>query len=128
MSGERGIGFLAMDGELPCGIIGAFLSEHEPGIAQIVSMWVAPGYRRSGVGTALIDAIRSWSRTRGVHTLRLMVTSHNHAAMKFYERNGFTMTGKTEPYPNDPLIIEYEMAQCIPAEESHEVDPSSRSS
>jgi ribosomal protein S18 acetylase RimI-like enzyme len=43
-----------------------------------------------------------------------MVTSNNHAAIEFYERMGFSMTGNTEPYPNDPLIIEYEMSQVVP--------------
>ena len=121
MSGDRGVGFLAMDNNTPCGIIGAFADEDDPGIAQIVSMWVAPTQRRSGLGTALINAVRSWAHARGVRTLRLMVTSCNHAAMKFYTRNGFTMTGKTGPYPNDPSIIEHEMAQSVPAEVPHRV-------
>jgi len=125
-SGERGVGFLAMDNDLPCGIIGVFLDENHPQQAQIVSMWVAPEYRRSGLGRALIDATRSWSQPRGVRTLSLMVTSCNHAAIEFYERIGFTMTGHTTPYPNDPSLIEYEMAQSLPAEEpQHDRAPSS---
>jgi ribosomal protein S18 acetylase RimI-like enzyme len=124
MSGERGVGFLAMDNDTPCGIIGALLDQHEPDKAQIVSMWVAPAYRRSGTGTALIDAINSWSRTRGVRTLRLMVTSCNQGAIEFYRRNGFGMTGNTAPYPNDPSLIEYEMALSIAAEELRRTSPS----
>jgi ribosomal protein S18 acetylase RimI-like enzyme len=114
LSGERGIGFLAMDKNAPCGIIGALPDQDGPGTAQIVSMWVAPTHRRSGLGTALIDAVRSWSQTRGIRTLRLMVTSRNYVAMEFYRRNGFTMTGKTGPYPNDASIIEHEMALSLP--------------
>jgi ribosomal protein S18 acetylase RimI-like enzyme len=115
MNGERRVGFLAMDNGAPCAIIGAFLDQPEPDIAQIVSMWVAPAYRRSGVGSALIAAVNSWSQTRNARTLRLMVTSSNHSAIEFYKRCGFTMTGKTEPYPNDPSLIEYEMAQPVSA-------------
>ena len=117
MSGKQGIGFLAMDNGAPCGIIGAFLDGDEPDRAQIVSMWVAPAYRRTGLGTLLIDVIRSWARTSGVRTLYLMVTSCNHAAMEFYHRCSFTMTGKTAPYPNDSSLFEYEMAQSVPTEE-----------
>jgi len=43
----------------------------------------------------------------------LSVVSTNEAAISFYLRLGFTMTGKTEPYPNDPALIEYEMALSI---------------
>jgi ribosomal protein S18 acetylase RimI-like enzyme len=61
------------------------------------------------VGKALIDAVRSWAATQKVHELRLMVTSVNPGATRFYERLGFRKTGRTEPYPNDPAIFEYEM-------------------
>jgi len=122
MSGERGVGFLAMDNDIPCGIIGAFPDEDHVGTAQIVSMWVAPTHRRSGLGTALMDAVRSWAQGRGIRILRLMVTSCNPSAMEFYWRNGFTMTGKTGPYPNDPLIVEHEMAHSVSAASSIELD------
>jgi ribosomal protein S18 acetylase RimI-like enzyme len=73
-------------------------------------MWVDSAYRRTGAGTALIEALKSWAFARGLCELRLMVTSVNTSALRFYERLGFHMTGKTEPYPNDPAIIEHEMA------------------
>jgi ribosomal protein S18 acetylase RimI-like enzyme len=49
----------------------------------------------------------------GARALQLMVTSNNEPATRFYERLGFTRTGRTEPYPNDPVVIEYEMARPI---------------
>ena len=42
-----------------------------------------------------------------------MVTSANLAAISFYQRLGFIRTGRTEPYPNDPAIFEYEMSKPI---------------
>ncbi|MGY8827382.1 MAG: GNAT family N-acetyltransferase [Candidatus Latescibacterota bacterium] len=39
----------------------------------------------------------------------LMVTSNNEAAISFYESLRFEKNGHTEPYPNDPALIEYEM-------------------
>ena len=77
MTGEMGVGFLAMDEETSCGIVGALLDQQEPGKAQIISMWVAPAYRRHGIGRALVDAIKSWAQARGLRTLYLMVTSCN---------------------------------------------------
>jgi ribosomal protein S18 acetylase RimI-like enzyme len=107
---DRSIGYLAIDRGQYCGIAAAFLDEHK---AQLVSMWVAPDHRRSGIGRLLIDAIQSWTAQRGANTLALMVTSNNHAAIEFYKRNGFTMTGHTEPYPNDPALIEHEMSKSV---------------
>ena len=34
-------------------------------------------------------------------------------AIHFYERLGFALTGRTEPYPNDPSLKELEMALLI---------------
>jgi ribosomal protein S18 acetylase RimI-like enzyme len=112
-SGDTGVGYLAMELQIPCGIAGAFLDEHNPAQVHLISMWVAPTHRRTGLGRALVGAVQAWARMRGGHTLQLMVTSNNFAAIEFYKRIGFSMTGRTEPYPNDPALIEYEMSQSF---------------
>ena len=101
--------FLAFAEKTACGIVGSYMELENRQRAQLVSMWVAPEYRRGGVGKALIDAVIEWNRARGVQELMLMVTSVNGVAIVFYERLGFAKTGVTEQYPNDPSIIEYEM-------------------
>lgn len=113
MNGERGVGFLALDGEVPCGIAGAFLDENDPTQAQLISMWTAPTHRQQGIGRLLVDKILKWAQQRNARILRLMVTSNNESAIHFYERLGFTRTGRTEPYPNDPAVTEYEMSRPI---------------
>ena len=110
-SGEQGIGFLAMEGQQPCGITGALMERCNQ--AQLVSMWTAAEYRNRGIGHLLVDAVVAWAIRRGVLVLRLMVTSCNEQAMRFYDRLGFVRTGRTEPYPNDPALIEWEMARRI---------------
>lgn len=112
-NGEKGIGFLAMDGEVACGIAGALLDPDDPARAQLVSMWTAPAYRRRSVGRLLVDAVVAWARSRSVQTLLLMVTSRNDSAIRFYETLGFVRTGRTEPYPNDPELVEYEMGRPV---------------
>lgn len=112
-NGEKGIGFLAIEGEDACGIAGSFLDEADPGRAQLISMWTAPLYRRRGVGRLLVNAISAWAGGRGATVLLLMVTSCNEAGRLFYERLGFTRTGRTEPYPNDASLIEYEMSRPL---------------
>lgn len=106
--------FMAFDGERVCGIAGSLADANDPRWAQVISMWVEPAHRRAGVGKKLIDAVIAWNRSRGVRELVLMVTDVNAEAIAFYERLGFTKTGLTEEYPNDPAILECEMRLKIP--------------
>jgi len=112
-NGEDEILYIAIDhshANSACGIV-ACSSEEDNGIhhGHVISMWVDPAYRRAGVGRMLIDALKSWAHSRGLHALKLMVTSVNYGAIDFYHRVGFRMTGQTGRYPNDPAITEYEM-------------------
>jgi ribosomal protein S18 acetylase RimI-like enzyme len=108
-NGEGSIGYLAFDGENACGLVACYTDELDPHRAHVISMWVDPAWRRAGVGTVLIEGLRSWAASRKMRELKLMVTSVNDDAIRFYERLGFRMSGKTGPYPNDTAITEYEM-------------------
>jgi ribosomal protein S18 acetylase RimI-like enzyme len=112
-NGEMGVGFLAMDSRVECGIAGGLLNLEDETRAQLVSMWTAPTHRRHGVGQLLVDAVVDWARSRKIKTLTLMVVSTNGPAIRFYEQLGFARTGRTDPYPNDPSIVEYEMSRAI---------------
>jgi ribosomal protein S18 acetylase RimI-like enzyme len=109
----RSIGYLAHHNNDYCGIAVSFLNQQDPQHAELMSMWVAPDHRRTGAGRLLVDAIESWARRCGAHTFQLMVTSSNVAAISFYQRLGFIRTGRTEPYPHDAAIVEYEMSKSI---------------
>jgi ribosomal protein S18 acetylase RimI-like enzyme len=113
-NGERGVGFIAVDGGIPCGIAGTLLDEKDRSRADLVSMWTAPSHRQSGVGRMLVNQVIEWAGACNVSTLVLMVTSNNASAIRFYEKLGFARTGRTEPYPNDPAVEEYEMSRPIP--------------
>jgi GNAT superfamily N-acetyltransferase len=112
-NGETGVGFLAMDSDAGCGIAGGLLDLQDDTCAQLVSMWTAPTHRRHGVGKLLVDAVVDWARSRKIKTLTLMVVSTNGPAIRFYEQLGFARTGRTDPYPNDPSIVEYEMLRTL---------------
>ena len=59
---------------------------------ELISMWVAPAARGSGVAARLIDAVAHWAAEQGRGTY-LMVRSDNTRARKAYERAGFVDTG-----------------------------------
>jgi ribosomal protein S18 acetylase RimI-like enzyme len=111
---ETSVGYLAMDAETACGIARATPDDQDLSVAWVESMWVAPSHRRLGIGRLLIDTILAWARSRGVRALKLHVTSNNEPAISFYQRLGFSPTGNTEPYPNDPMLVECEMSKTLP--------------
>ena len=63
------------------------------GFAEI-GMAVAHGWRRRGVGSALLAAAIKWARGRGVHKLSLSVFPHNCAAIGLYRKFGFVEEGR----------------------------------
>jgi GNAT superfamily N-acetyltransferase len=76
---------------------------------QLISMWVEPDARGRGIGSNLVEAVRTWARADGAKELQLQVTANNHAAARLYQRCGFEPTGRTEPLPRKPALIEREM-------------------
>lgn len=77
-------------------------------------MWTARTHHQRGIGRLLVNEVLNWVRGRNTRILQLMATSNNEPAICFYQRLEFTRTGRTEPYPNDPAVIEYEMSRAIP--------------
>jgi ribosomal protein S18 acetylase RimI-like enzyme len=62
------------------------------GVADL-GMLVAPGWRRRGVGSALMAEAITRARAAGAHKLTLQVWPHNTAALALYERFGFQREG-----------------------------------
>ncbi len=112
-NGEKSILYLALDGGAAAGIAGSYLDQEDATRAHLVSMWTDPTCRQQGIGRLLVNEIIEWAHCRSALTLQLMVTSCNDSAIAFYKRLGFAFTGRTEPYPNDPALIEYEMSRPI---------------
>jgi RimJ/RimL family protein N-acetyltransferase len=58
-----------------------------------LGLMVAAGYRRRGVGYALLDRAVEWARESRVRKLELHVFPHNEPAIALYERFGFAREG-----------------------------------
>ncbi|MEU8834878.1 N-acetyltransferase [Streptomyces sp900116325] len=110
-AGPGNIGVAAVDGSgIWVGTMSGFLPE--PGIAKLVSVWLHPDHRGSGAGVAalMLDAVIRWARDEEkAKQLVLLVHEDNRRAIAFYERAGFSYTGRTEPYPLDESKQELEM-------------------
>jgi len=66
------------------------------------AMWVAPQWRGHGVAGLLVAAIADWSRSGDAIRVGLWVPDDNTRASRFYERQGFRMTGNRRSFPGDP--------------------------
>ncbi len=111
----RGGTFLAFVPEVsapePVGLIGGY--PEEPGVVELVSMFVSPQARGHGVGEALIDAVIGWARARDATSVHLWVTETNKHACRLYERCGFTPTAERQPLPSDPALAEIGMTHPL---------------
>jgi len=58
--------------------------------AYLGFMYVVPRHRGKGVNKMIIDALAAWSAAQNITELRLDVYNDNLAAIKAYERSGFT--------------------------------------
>jgi RimJ/RimL family protein N-acetyltransferase len=58
-----------------------------------VGLMVAEGYRRRGIGRALMEAGEAWGREVGVRKIELHVFPHNEAALALYDELGYRRVG-----------------------------------
>lgn len=49
------------------------------------------GYRGQGVGTKLLEALKSHLMSKGIRSLMLVCGSDNDGAIRFYQRNGYEL-------------------------------------
>ena len=89
------------------------LPSPDDGVAELISMWVAPTARGRGVGDLLVREIERWARGVGARVLRLDVSEDNDRASKLYRRNGFEYTGELGDLMADGLRRERVMAKRL---------------
>ena len=80
----------------------------DPEVAHLISMWVAPEARGTGIGDALIAQVVSFASVHGAAVVRLDVVEGNDPAIRLYERNGFRLTGH-QSFRGRDGAIEFEM-------------------
>lgn len=79
------------------GVVGRLSVARDPHPASFhvadLGLMVAAGYRRRGIGRALLERAVEWARQAGVRKLELHVFPHNAAAIALYETFGFRREG-----------------------------------
>lgn len=89
------------DGEIIGTIAGA---KHNRGVGHLRGMAVMPGFKGRGVAAELLHSIEAHLRKSGCNRITLDTTEPLLAAMKFYEKHGYSRTGRIADFFGMRLI------------------------
>ncbi len=110
--GWRGV--LALVSEDDRKVIGFIIGRQVGGEAEILNAAVIVARRRRGEGGALLKAALDEFRARRVSRVFLEVRESNEAGIAFYEKHGFSKTGRRAGYYRDPdeaaIVMEMKLA------------------
>lgn len=95
LSREHAIGLAA---EVAGAIAGFAIAHRAGGRGHVMTIDVAAGHRRLGVGRALLEELVDRLERAGAQTIRLEVDLRNSGAIRFYERLGFQETRRLRGY------------------------------
>ena len=98
--GWRGV--LALVSEADGKVVGFIIGRQVAGEAEILNLAVMVAKRRKGEGRALLMAAMDELRARQVSGVFLEVRESNGSGMAFYEKHGFSKTGRRAGYYRDP--------------------------
>ena len=65
---------------------------------HIITINVAPTYRRKGIATKLLEEIEDIFKQKGITECHLEVREDNKAALKLYQNSGYQKIGRLEKY------------------------------
>ncbi len=87
------------------GAVGFTEAEFAKGHVFVVDLYVREGFRRRGIGKALLERVADVARGRGLTHLELHVEERNTNAVRFYERLGFHDAAKVMRVALDDLRL-----------------------
>jgi GNAT superfamily N-acetyltransferase len=103
--------FLALDGDEGVGLaVGVLCDDHR---LDVVSVFVIPSYRGTGIAHELMDVVEDWGRRRGSCIAVLDVEASNRRAGSFYANLGYLPTGRRETYPTRMWLHRLELTKSL---------------
>ena len=99
-------------------IAGFILTEHAGARAHIITLDVLEGYRRRGIGSALLTAIEEQLAAQGVREVELETATDNHAAIALWEKHGYRTRAVLKNYYLGRLDAYWMVKSFVPAKET----------
>ncbi|HXM97691.1 MAG TPA: N-acetyltransferase [Candidatus Dormibacteraeota bacterium] len=94
-------------------IVGFILAEQNPPLAHIITLDVAEGHRKKGLGTILVLEMEKHFHYQKVRTVLLETSVENSAGIAFWERHGYRTEARLQRYYLN-RIDAYEMRKLLP--------------
>ncbi len=98
--------FVARDQDVVVGM--AALVERGDGTAELKRMFVPDAVRGRGIAGELMRTVEAHASSRGLHLIQLETGPLQDAAIRLYERSGFTRIPNFGKYVGDPNSVCYE--------------------
>jgi [ribosomal protein S18]-alanine N-acetyltransferase len=95
-------GVVALVSEDDGKVNGFVIGRQTAGEAEILNLAVKPAKRRKGQGRAMLKAALAEFQARDVSRVFLEVRESNEGAMTFYEKHGFSKSGRRAGYYHNP--------------------------
>jgi len=97
--------FVAVVDEVDQGMLRCVPDKDDPSSMFLISMWIAPEARGSGLAEKLIQITVEWARSKSYKQLLLDVADNNNAAIKLYSKLLFEPNGETGtlPFPREHI-------------------------
>lgn len=94
--------YIASEGDEAVGVVSV-------GHGVLQTLYVMPEFWSRGIGSTLHDLALARLRAMDVQEARLWTLTDNHRARAFYEKRGWSLTGRTRvvPFPPHPIDVEY---------------------
>jgi GNAT superfamily N-acetyltransferase len=83
----------------------------------IESVWIAPKWRKHGVGLRLVTYLIEQQRQMGIQEFYLWVLNHNNPAIRLYDRMNFKQTGQVSDLPETQFLLKFD-SDVVDDEES----------
>lgn len=110
LSNETSFFFVAEKNETVCGYIGSHIVLDECYIANVA---VLPDFRKSGVASALIEALLEKATEKDCLFVSLEVRKSNSAAISLYNKFGFSLCGERKNFYSEPTENAYIMTKKL---------------
>lgn len=91
---KHGKVYVMNEGEKPYGFVAFYDNNTTELVGYIALIGILPAYRRLGIGTKLINETIDIMRNSGMKYVLLEVDDDNATAIKYYQSNGFSFSGK----------------------------------
>jgi ribosomal-protein-alanine acetyltransferase len=96
------IGLVAkVNGDIAGFIISRVEIENDTFYGHIITINVAPNYRRKGIASKMLKETEAILKEKGITECRLEVREDNSAALKLYQNRGYQKIGRLEKYYAD---------------------------